>query len=246
MHETDPRHDVAALGDVVTVWAHPDDESYLAAGLMAMAVDLGNRVTCVTATAGERGGPLDQQAELSWLRPEELSVALDRLGVTDRVLLGCRDGGCADVDPDEAARTLAALLQVRRPDTVVTFGPDGLTGHPDHQAVSRWVDVALGMVDEPPRLLHATETRAQHAVLDGLGPLGATLQQTTTHDEHEIDLDLVLSGAVLDAKVAALRAHRSQTAEIEVQLGPEVYRRWVSRECFVDAPVPALAATAAR
>ena len=69
MRTTDPRITVADLGDIVTVWAHPDDESYLAAGLMAMAVDAGSRVTCVTATAGERGGPADLEAELSLAPP---------------------------------------------------------------------------------------------------------------------------------------------------------------------------------
>ena len=53
-----PAAEVAAgLGTVLGVWAHPDDEAYLAGGLMAAAVDAGARVVCVTATRGERGTP---------------------------------------------------------------------------------------------------------------------------------------------------------------------------------------------
>jgi GlcNAc-PI de-N-acetylase len=51
----DSRSGVAALGTILGVWAHPDDEAYLSGGLMAMARDLGSRVVCVTATRGELG-----------------------------------------------------------------------------------------------------------------------------------------------------------------------------------------------
>ncbi len=74
--DADAHAAVADLGSVMTVWAHPDDESYLAGGLMAAAAALGASVTCVTATLGERGGPLDLQAETAWRRAEELTDAL--------------------------------------------------------------------------------------------------------------------------------------------------------------------------
>ena len=51
MTERDP----SGLGTILGVWAHPDDEGYLSAGIMAAAVDAGNRVMCVTATRGEAG-----------------------------------------------------------------------------------------------------------------------------------------------------------------------------------------------
>ena len=50
-----PIADAARLGTVLGIWAHPDDEAFLSAGLMAAARDEGNRVVCVTATLGERG-----------------------------------------------------------------------------------------------------------------------------------------------------------------------------------------------
>ena len=46
--------DVAELGTILGIWAHPDDEAYLSGGLMALARDNGQRVVCVTATRGER------------------------------------------------------------------------------------------------------------------------------------------------------------------------------------------------
>ncbi len=240
MRTTDARSTVAALGDVLTVWAHPDDESYLAGGLMAMAIDAGNRVTCVTATAGERGGPADLEAELSWLRPEELRQALGALGVDDSVLLGHPDGGCAWADRVAAADQLSAILRDRRPDTVVTFGPDGLTGHPDHQAVSWWVDLAVERLEgSRPRVLHAAETAAALAVLD-VAPAEARVGLSgITPEVPELAVELTLPADVLDRKVAALRSHRTQTAALEARFGVDLYRRWVATEGFVLARVSA-------
>ena len=51
--------DVPVLGSILGVWAHPDDEAYLSAGLMAVAVEAGHHVCCVTATRGELGFPDD-------------------------------------------------------------------------------------------------------------------------------------------------------------------------------------------
>jgi LmbE family N-acetylglucosaminyl deacetylase len=49
------RTTVAELGAILSVWADPDDETYLAAGVMAAAADRGQRVVCVSATAGGHG-----------------------------------------------------------------------------------------------------------------------------------------------------------------------------------------------
>ena len=138
--------DLSWLGTTVVVWAHPDDETYLSGGTAAALVDLGHRVVAVTATRGDAGGPDPTpagRAATARLRTAELEEALRVLGVTEHHWLGYEDGRCADADPEPAVRRLADLFDDVRPDTVVTFGPDGFTGHPDHRAVSRWVDLAL-------------------------------------------------------------------------------------------------------
>ncbi|HEU4840645.1 MAG TPA: PIG-L family deacetylase, partial [Ilumatobacteraceae bacterium] len=80
-----------APGPLLSVWAHPDDETYLAAGLMAAAVDAGQRVVCVSATAGELGTP-DPVAwppdRLGRLRRWETAAAMAILGVRDHRFLG--------------------------------------------------------------------------------------------------------------------------------------------------------------
>ena len=79
------------------------------------------------------------------------------LCVRDIRMLGYADGQCSSADPDEAVRSIMELIQDVRPDVVVTFGPDGVTGHPDHIAVSRWTTAAAAALGHD-RLLYATMT----------------------------------------------------------------------------------------
>jgi LmbE family N-acetylglucosaminyl deacetylase len=90
-----PISDAAQLGTVLGVWAHPDDEAFLTAGLMAAARDAGNRVVCVTATLGERGTSdpaVWPPKRLAAVRERELRASLAALDVTEHHVLGFADG----------------------------------------------------------------------------------------------------------------------------------------------------------
>jgi LmbE family N-acetylglucosaminyl deacetylase len=228
--------DVTALGRVMTVWAHPDDESYLAGGLMAIARANGQPVTCVVATPGDHAEAEDDRARVGALRTAELVSAMQHLGVDDVAVLGLRDGECAAHDPASAAAMIGALIADRRPDTVVTFGPDGFTGHPDHRAVHRWVMAAVETATSPVRVLFAAAT-AESAdngrdIDERFGVFERGLP--TVFREDELALALGLEHEWLDAKIGALRAHRSQTTWLIDAIGDVRYRSWVSREIFVD------------
>src|SRR5437660_1415892 len=92
------------MGTILGIWAHPDDEAWLSAGLMAAATRAGRRVVCVTATRGELGTidatrwPLEGLAEV---RTAEMGRCLAMLGVTEHVWLDYADGACADVPSEE-------------------------------------------------------------------------------------------------------------------------------------------------
>ena len=93
-----PIADAARLGTVLGIWAHPDDEAFLSAGLMAAARDTGHRVVCVTATLGERGtgDPAGwPPGRLAAVRKHELRASLAALDVTEHHLLGLADGALA-------------------------------------------------------------------------------------------------------------------------------------------------------
>lgn len=227
--------DLTHLGTVLTVWAHPDDETYLAGGISAAVRDAGGRVVCVTATRGEAADPdatAGERAALARLRTRELEDALALLGVDEHHWLDHPDGGCADVDAAVVAAKLACLVDEVRPDTVLTFGPDGFTGHPDHRAVSRWVDLALHRAEAAPRLLQAVAVEpAVDPELDedfGVFELG----RPRTCTPGEVAVTLPLDGPALDRKVAALLLQESQTAGLVSAVGLDRFRAWVATEHF--------------
>ena len=124
-----------------------------------------------------------------------------------------------------------------RPDTIVTFGADGLTGHTDHQEISPWVDTASTAIGVTSRGWHATLTPRFHAgwadvnAAAGIWMPGAH-PASTPNDRLAFDCD----DDLLDRKLIALRAHASQTAPLIEQLGVERYSRWWATESFASAP----------
>ncbi|GID29897.1 LmbE family N-acetylglucosaminyl deacetylase [Paractinoplanes brasiliensis] len=207
------------------MWAHPDDETYLAGGLSAALTDAGHRVVCVTATRGAAGGDAD-------VRSIELEAALTVLGVTEHHWLEYDDGACASVDPAEAANRLGRLLDDVRPDTVITFGQDGFTGHPDHRAVSEWTDRAVAGAREKPLLLHpVARSQPLDADLDDNFNVFELGRPRVCADD-ELALLLELEDELLDRKVEALLRQWSQTGGLVEAVGLDRYRTWVSQEAF--------------
>jgi LmbE family N-acetylglucosaminyl deacetylase len=231
---------VPDLGTVLVVFAHPDDETYLAAGLMSAVVDRGERVVAVTATAGDRGTDQPHRwppDRLRTTREWELAGALAVLGVQEHRLLGFDDGMLDRIPLEHGVRVVRALFEEYRPDTVVTFGRDGVTGHADHCTVAGWVAHAVFRSARPPRLLAAT---LEAAYCDEFAALHEELSvfmdpsAPHTHSVDELALHLELSGTWLDRKVAALRCQSTQTAPVERAMGEDVFRRWVAVESFVE------------
>jgi len=221
---------VDALGTVLSVWAHPDDEAYLAAGIMTLAVDNGQRVVCVTATKGEAGAPnLYTSDEMALIRTRELRACLDELGVREHRWLDYMDGECAHADVDRAADQLAAIIDEVRPDTILTFGRDGFTDHPDHQAISVWVDeahrraAARGIGG---RVHQVTQTDAWFD--DWAAPwweVGAFPPHLPPRvPAHELSIEIDLPMAVRERKVRALMCQESQTTGVREALGDATYR----------------------
>lgn len=234
------RLSVGDLGTLLGVWAHPDDEAYLSAGLMAAARADGGRVVVATATAGEAGTSDPQRwgpDRLAALRRHELVASLAVAGVVEHHWLGFRDGTCAEVTGGAGPAAVAKLIEEVAPDTIITFGPDGMTGHSDHQAISAWTTQAWLATGTSARLLYATLTPEFHDTWGALNQqIGLWLSGSgpTTHGD-ELALLLELSDDAQDRKLAALRAHASQTAALVHDVGEEVFRRWWACEAFVAA-----------
>jgi LmbE family N-acetylglucosaminyl deacetylase len=231
---------VAELGTVLGVWAHPDDEAYLSGGLMALARDGGSRVVCVTATRGELGTP-DPEAwpprRLAAERARELARCLAVLGVSEHRWLGYRDGECPDAPASEAVAELCEVIDEVAPDTVVTFGPDGITGHPDHQTVSAWVTAAFDRAAAPgARLLYAAAAERRVPRWQDLDErLGVYLPgYPVAVPDEQLAVDLVLDPDTAARKVRALAAQTTQTAGLIATMGIDCYTAWVGEESFVE------------
>jgi LmbE family N-acetylglucosaminyl deacetylase len=230
----------AELGTILSVWAHPDDETYLAAGVMAAARDAGQRVVCATATLGEHGtsDPVTWPPErLGRVRRWEAAAAMAVLGVVEHEVLGLPDGSLADHEAAGVA-WVGRLIDEVRPDTILTFGPDGITGHPDHVAVHRWVLRAWLRRGRPGRLLCATATVEHLARFGGLYEewgIYMTDDRPTGVPESDLACHVVLRGPDLDRKLTALRAMATQTAGAIAALDPERYAAMAAEEAFVAA-----------
>lgn len=125
------------------VLAHPDDESRIVGGTLALAASRGVEVALYCATRGEAGDPHRSAEDTAGLRERELRAACEVLGVGGVWLDDFPDGGLADVDAETVEARIVAFLRATRPQAVITFGPDGRTGHPDHVAIGRLAEAAF-------------------------------------------------------------------------------------------------------
>jgi LmbE family N-acetylglucosaminyl deacetylase len=221
------------------VWAHPDDEAYLSAGLMARVIDAGGTVTVLTATRGEKGTDDPDRFDSDAFgveREQELRASLAELGVDDVRFLGLRDGECDLAHDGASIGAICDVVDDVEPDTIVTFGPDGMTNHADHRTVSRWATEAWRRAGRG-ELLYATITHdhvSRHRDLhDRIGvfaefPDGRPVSVSRSC----IALECALTERELDRKRRALAAHGSQTAGLVELMGEATYRTWWRDEHF--------------
>ena len=139
---------------LLAVLAHPDDESLGFGGTLAKYAAESVETYLVTATRGERGrfgslGRLGDPAEVGRVRETELRAAAAVLGVREVSILGYPDGGVDQVEAGTAIRAIASHIRRIQPDVVLSFGPDGGYGHPDHIAVSQFTTAATICAADP-------------------------------------------------------------------------------------------------
>jgi LmbE family N-acetylglucosaminyl deacetylase len=128
-----------AARPILAVFAHPDDERVIGPLLSKLARE-GRETHLVIATDGSQGvtdfARIPAGAALAAARTKEATCAANRLGVRKLHLLGLPDGGLASFEVLGKLRSrLAAIIDSVKPAAIITFGPEGGTGHPDHRLV---------------------------------------------------------------------------------------------------------------
>ena len=193
-----------AAGGLAAVLAHPDDESFGCAGALALAHDAGATTRLLVVTRGEAGTP-DGEADPSFgdRREAELIGAAKAIGLDEvSILEGYPDGGVADQDFGTLVEEIAAWLADRQPQAVITFGPHGVTGHPDHVVVgsaTRWAVERLSDVGQAPNAVY---------VISPIFDPGGNLYDLSAEEQaatHRIEIT-----SVAGRKLDALQSHASQ------------------------------------
>ncbi len=136
------------------IFAHPDDEGS-ASGSLARYARQGARAYVACATYGDgvdakiSDPELATRETLAQVRSQELACACQKLGVEPPILLGYQDGAVDEVAVEVAAAAVARLIREVQAQVVITHGPEGGYGHPDHIAVSNFVTQGFALASDP-------------------------------------------------------------------------------------------------
>ncbi|MEP7341509.1 MAG: PIG-L deacetylase family protein [Acidobacteriota bacterium] len=171
--DTNEKHSGQAVPALLAVFAHPDDESLVAGGTLARYAAEGWQTALICATRGE-WGPISDDAladyeTLGQVRERELRAACEVLGVSWLRFLDLEDACVsAVIATEEEALVLEKIVRAireLRPQTIITFGPDGLYGHADHIAIGQLATTARSLAaDSTAFPQHLTENLAAHHV----------------------------------------------------------------------------------
>jgi LmbE family N-acetylglucosaminyl deacetylase len=214
---------------LLAIFAHPDDETFRCGGTLALLAQRGVSVHVLTATHGEAGACgeplLCTQEELPALRERELRCACTALGLDQPHLLDYTDGRLAEVDPKQATAHILTAVRAIRPQVLLTFGPDGLSGHSDHIAIGQWAAEAYARSVGIAALYALAVPRSLAEQLD--------MRQVHPVPDEQISLGVDIA-SVWDIKQAAMACHATQLAATPILSAPDAYQRlFFGKEYFI-------------
>jgi LmbE family N-acetylglucosaminyl deacetylase len=249
---------------IVVIFAHPDDESFGFAGTLSAMSDAGHEATYVVGTRGEVGEILVEglatRENLGEVREGELRLALDLMGVSDLRLLGYRDSGMAGSDENNDPRAfinqdvdlvsdaIAEIILEKKPTIVLTYGIDGIYGHPDHIMAHKVATAAVLKAGargwQTPNLYYSSASRERikrMALLPNSPFASMTPKQLDSFGTPAAEITTWLDIREYSArKLAAIKAHRTQVGDNGpfAQLSEEERAMWLSVETVRIIPLP--------
>lgn len=216
---------------LLALFAHPDDETYRAGGLLALLAQNGVRVHIVTTTRGEAGAigasDVNTSEPLSVIREKELRCACQALNLEPPVVWDFPDGGLAEIDPEIIIQRALLLMHEIQPQVVLSFGPDGLSGHPDHIAIG---DIASAVFARYQKAAALYQLAVPVSVVQRLG-----MNQIRAVPDSQITLAVDVT-SVWEAKKKAIYCHATQVASSPILVQSEDrQRQFLGAEHFVRA-----------
>lgn len=195
-----------------------------------------------TATKGDAGKTADSerwpQKELASIRENELKECLCNIGDIEQFWLEHNDGEMMHADSESAVDELVRILNVFKPDTVITFEPNGITGHDDHKTISLWTSRAVRKSDMRIRVLHSMESQEKYDEvgkdLDNEFNIYFNVDKPNCVCRADADVCFELPEEFKKIKLAALKAHESQTSRLFASFdGKQAVKALAATECYV-------------
>jgi LmbE family N-acetylglucosaminyl deacetylase len=233
-------------GRLLCLLAHPDDETFGPGGTISKYSDKGVETFLATATRGEAGmlgdPPVATRENVGDVRAEELRVAAKVLGIKEIYFMGFIDGTLSEIEDDSLLERAVYTIRKFRPHVIITFGPGGISGHPDHKTISRVTTDAYEISSDPDAYAHQFDNQ----VKSPWEPLklyyfeipdewlkraranlnGVPLSQITT---------IIDTAEYVERKIEAFYCHKTQKKDYTRILSRDNYRQFIRKEYYVLA-----------
>jgi LmbE family N-acetylglucosaminyl deacetylase len=191
--------------NIISIFAHPDDESFGPAGTLSMLASNAHRTGLVTLTRGEAGslgiskelGP----EELARRRGEELKCSANFLGINYLSIYDLPDKKLSEIPAEVGLNIIRKEIEKFKPEMVITFHPNGISGHKDHITVTNWLIQILKEMETPPKLLYYGLVPEQTK----LYPHRKLYPMASAEVTHKID-----TVRFFDQKIKAIECHKTQ------------------------------------
>ena len=228
------RQAVLAMNSLLAIFAHPDDESFRAGGTLSILAEKGMRVHVLTMTRGQAGScgspPICSQEELPLIRETELKCACNALGIEPPIIWDYEDGGLSNANERVVIRRIMDLIEKLQPEIVLTWPPDGLSGHPDHVMVSRWATKAYEKTRH-----HTTNGPYSLYYMAVPSSLAEKFEKFKLNPVPDNEISLAIDVLpVWEKKIKAIRCHQTQISESPIlTLSDEIQRQFLGSEYFL-------------
>jgi LmbE family N-acetylglucosaminyl deacetylase len=198
---------------ILAIFAHPDDEQSVSP-VLAKYADAGVNIYVAIATDGRYGASehfgVDDPDSLVAIRKDEITCMTSKLGINPPIMMGLHDQLRMQEGMDTMSLQLNAikdevikLFNNLKPDIVITWGPSGMTGHPDHRMIGNVVtEVFSAKKWNKPSRLYYTE------LVSGSMPTGYT--ELSTVDISYLNVRIPVSKEYIEKARAAWDCYKSQ------------------------------------
>ncbi len=212
---------------LVCIFAHPDDEAFGPSGSIAyLSGNCEVHIICVTkGDADEEFAKGNNIQTLADVRAQELDASAKILGVKTVTHLGFKDGGLNNNNYHKVTEEVKNILEKIKPDTLLTFDPNGVSGHLDHIAVSMETTYLFERLDFVKNLMYFCEPEGVKKIIGK----DYFVYYPEGYNEKQVDWIIDVSDH-MDKKISAINAHVSQRSDASMIL--TTFKPFLEKEYF--------------